>query len=197
MFGFLFPRRKLFVSPAIQGRLMSRIALYWVLYHFVLWHGAFAYQAIERGMESDTIAPPLLEQYADFATRNGGILLCAAAMLPVFLVDLLHLTHRIAGPLVRFQSTLRGMTEGENVEPVKIRRGDLLAELEVAFNDYVEVYLRTRQRPVTKLTMNRQEADLIHQIVDLKTTLEGLDGRLTADSPSEKESPVPLPVGLN
>lgn len=176
MFKSLLPRKKIFVSRIIQGRIATRIAAYWVMYHFVLWHALFAYRYVADRLQSDVVAGrPFGQIYGEFFDQYHPVLYCALAMLPVFLIDLFHLTHKVAGPLIRFQKSLKAMTAGESVERIKLRKGDLLIEFEQVFNDYVDAYRHTRQLAAASLPMTEKEASLIHQIVDLKAALEELD----------------------
>ena len=47
MFSKLFQRKKKFVSGPIQGRLLLRMGVYWVLYHVILWHALFIFRYVE------------------------------------------------------------------------------------------------------------------------------------------------------
>ena len=181
MLKALLPRKKIFVSRIIQGRLATRIGCYWVLYHFVLWHALFAYRYAEYRLEHEGPPASFRELYGGFADQYYPVLICALAMLPVFLIDLFHLTHKIAGPLIRFQKSLRAMTAGEPVSRIRLRKGDLLTELEQDFNNYVDCYERRRQARHPGRTMDESDASLIQQIVDLRTVLEECGGSSPAE----------------
>jgi sensor histidine kinase YesM len=166
MFSRLIPRKKIFVSGRIQGQLVLRLGLYWVLYHFVLWHALFAYHFVEQRMSGTITAVPFGELYASFWTRYYPIVMCAVCMLPIFLVDLVRLSHRIAGPLVRFRNSLQQMIAGEEVRHVRLRKGDLLTELETTFNTYVDVYEGHRRERVAAAKMSDRDAQRIEAIVE-------------------------------
>src|SRR4029077_7571239 len=51
--------------------------------------------------------------------------------------DILKLTHRFVGPLVQFQKCLAGLARGEKVADVRIRKGDMLGELQDSFNEFL------------------------------------------------------------
>ncbi|MGE3316232.1 MAG: hypothetical protein AB7O26_14035 [Planctomycetaceae bacterium] len=133
-------RRKYYVSPLIQGRLITRMAGYWCVYHLFLWHAMFLYRVLQYRDAVAAGAPevPWWNLYTSFVVDNSTMLICAVLVFPLILWDMIHLTHRVAGPLVRFQNTLRRMSEGEDVKEVKLREGDLLDELRDAFNDYLD-----------------------------------------------------------
>lgn len=141
-------RKKILVSRPIQGRLMARFATYWVVYHVALWHAMFLYAYIQQHRVNEMLtatgkipegasAVSFIEMYGKFFQTNHSVLLCAAAMLPVFLWDLAKLAHRVAGPVVRFRDVLSRLARGERVEQVKLRKGDLMQSLEGAFNEYL------------------------------------------------------------
>jgi hypothetical protein len=138
------PRKKSFVNARIQGRIIGRIAAYWVLYHLVLWLGLFVYRfaqhraAVAAGAELMSIR----DLYSQFVSEYYPMLSCACLILPLFMIDFVRLTHRIAGPLVRFRIALVQLMQGHRVNEVELRKGDLLTEFQVAFNEFLSFYNR-------------------------------------------------------
>lgn len=134
-----YPRKRLFVNRDIQGRLLARTGLYWILYHAVLWMAMFFIRYAEhRGAVMAGAEPRSFgDLYGEFVHENSSLWVCAFAILPIVLWDLLKFSHRVAGPLVRFQRTLESLTAGQTVNEVRLRRGDLLFDLEIAFNQYL------------------------------------------------------------
>jgi hypothetical protein len=128
-------RKQVYVGWSIQGRLLLRLAIFWVLYHFVLWHAMFLATGLVAAIDHGS----LLEAYRDFAAQNALTLLCMIAAAPVFLWDILKFSHHVAGPLVRFQTTLRQMARGERVDRISLRPNDMTMELLDAFNEFIEV----------------------------------------------------------
>ena len=80
---------------------------------------------------------PFNEVYGQFTREHFSVILCALAILPLVIWDVLKMTHRIAGPLVRFQNCLRLLIAGTPVREVKLRKDDLLIELQQVFNEYL------------------------------------------------------------
>ncbi|MBL7068601.1 MAG: methyl-accepting chemotaxis protein [Candidatus Omnitrophica bacterium] len=69
------------------------------------------------------------------------IILSAVVGITVLIAGLLvfiFLSHRIAGPLYRFESALRGLQSGDLSSRVRLRKTDQLAELESAMNEAVD-----------------------------------------------------------
>lgn len=133
------PRKRLFVNREIQGRLLARTALYWVLYHAVLWMAMFFYRYAEHRGAMMAGAEPrsFADLYGQFVHEHHSMWFCAFAILPIVLWDLLKFSHRVVGPLVRFQRTLESLTAGETIQEVRLRRGDLLFDLQTTFNQYL------------------------------------------------------------
>ena len=132
-------RQKLFVNRAIQGRLLVRIGLYWFLYHGVLWMSLFLFRYAEhRGaMQAGALPRSFADLYQQFAREYFGVWVCAIAVAPIVLWDLLKFSHRIVGPIVRFKNTLDGLSAGKKVDHVRLRDGDLLLDLQDTFNKYL------------------------------------------------------------
>ena len=134
-----YPRKRLFVNREIQGRLLGRTALYWVLYHAVLWMAMFFYRYAEhRGAVMAGAEPRSFgDLYGQFVHEHHSMWFCAFVILPIVLWDLLKFSHRVVGPLVRFQRTLESLTAGEAIQEVRLRNGDLLFDLQHTFNQYL------------------------------------------------------------
>lgn len=72
-----------------------------------------------------------------------GLIVTVAALLPAILVIGVLATHRVAGPVYRFETYLRLVAMGETDEPCVVRKGDELKDL----CDLINVALhRTRER---------------------------------------------------
>lgn len=164
-----YPRKRLFVNREIQGRLLARTSLYWVLYHAVLWMAMFLYRyaehrgAVMAGAEPRSFA----DLYGQFVHEHHAMWFCAFAILPIVLWDLLKFSHRVVGPLVRFQRTLESLTAGDAVQDVRLRRGDLLFDLQTTFNQYL-ASLRTLQAdsPLTAQSNGSGELNAGSDLID-------------------------------
>jgi hypothetical protein len=131
-------RKRIYISNAIQGRLMLRIGIYWGLYHIVLWHAIFLYRYTEyRVAASMAGAVSFGAMYGQFVLDYYPLAVCALAALPVVLIDMLQLTHRIAGPLHRCTIALRDLRSGKPVRPFGLRKGDWLTEFHSELNGYL------------------------------------------------------------
>jgi hypothetical protein len=157
----------------IQGRLLANLATYWFVYHVVLWYGLFFFWYQNRRQEilASGEYMQFSDLYGEFVLEHYPLALCAAAVLPIILWDMLKLTHRIAGPLVRFQNVLRQLTRGERVERIKLRRGDLLVELQDAFNEYIESLNEPKGHPESQDARDTQADVLFEDLGAIKQTI--------------------------
>ena len=128
-------RKQVYVSRAIQGRLLVRLGAYFIAYHLFLWHILFVTQELPFGGSAS-----FTERYAAFFEQHAILLVFMAAVLPILLWDVLKFSHRIAGPFVRFEQALRQMASGETIEPISLRKGDLVLEFLDVFNEFVAAH---------------------------------------------------------
>ncbi len=120
--------------------MLRQMTFYWFVYHLVLWHVMFCYRYLQYRGELLAGGLPLsfTELYSSFVSQHYSMLVCAVAVLPIVLWDMLKTTHRIAGPLVRFRNVIGQITRGEAVKKVGLRKGDMLGDFLVSFNSLIE-----------------------------------------------------------
>jgi hypothetical protein len=169
------PRKRIFVSRPIQGQLTLRLGMYWLLYHFVLWHVLFVYHFLQQRLVPTEQVLSFQELYTTFVRHYFPIIICSIAMLPIFLVDLVRLSHRIAGPVVRFRSVLDDMIAGRPVQHIRLRRGDLMMELEEKFNQYIDVYEQERARRSPEATLSEEQAALLAELTQTREAVAPLE----------------------
>lgn len=191
MFSKLLQRKKRFVSGAIQGRLLLRMGVYWILYHIILWHALFIFRYVEYRVESTTTGAykPIGELYHQFTLDYYPIIFCAVFALPIVLVDLMNLTHRIAGPLLRFQHALQALAAGEEVQKVGLRKGDLLVEFQGEFNKYLDFVNQQKKAEAAQIaSMTSHEEELLIEVDQLrKSVQDALGNAVTSADPDCSE----------
>lgn len=183
MFRFSPFRDRRFVSRRIQGRLMARVGLYWVLYHVVLWHGLVGYRYIHFRMTGAVGQAPISfwEQFGQLAVDYSPVLLCGLLTLPVVLIDTLFVSHRIAGPLVQLGNALRELKNGRTVDRIVLRRQDLLTEFQHEFNAYLAWLEQKSVAPVGgavnfPVPTRSDEAEIAAQIAEFRAPTPDVAG---------------------
>jgi len=179
-------RKKLFVSRKIQGRMLLKLALYWGVYHLVLWHAMFVYRYLQYRADvlGGATQVPFAELYSTFVTQHYSMILCAVGLFPIIFWDMVKVTHRIAGPLVRFQNKLRDMKNGERPEPIKLRKGDLLVDLQDAFNEYVAILDTKPRRESLDDTEECREREVVESLQEISSVAGGHEGDEKRTQPS-------------
>jgi hypothetical protein len=122
-------RKKHFVDQSVQGTILLRLVLHWVL--FVVTAGLFLYFVELLGGAPRNAGKNLV-------SRHGPTVLAVLALAPIFLNDLCKLTNRFAGPMVRLRRAMHDLAQGREVAPVHFRDRDFWKELAVDFNRVVE-----------------------------------------------------------
>lgn len=124
-----FKRGGHLVRSNVQRDVLLRFVLHWVglgvLYFAVVFCMHFF-----LGDPSETV-PSILRQMWE---RYSLLVVVTFAMVPYFMYDLIKLTHRFAGPMVRFGNALHRSALGEMVEPIHFRKGDYWQEIADDFN---------------------------------------------------------------
>lgn len=135
-------RKKRYVNAYVQGRILGRIAGYWILYHIVLWHGLFVYRYAQVRMSAadGETSGGVQSVYWQFCIDYSPLLVCSLLIMPLFMLDFLRLTHRFVGPLVRVRDSLIKLMDNERVATVEFRKGDLLPEIQTTFCDFLAFY---------------------------------------------------------
>ncbi len=127
-------RRKRFIDPKVQGALVRRFLLHWLL--FVV--SAFALLVIWQVLVSGDPLAGFSNALHDVWVRNLPVFVVLVLLLPAFVKDTIALSNRFAGPIVRLRESLRDLAEGRTVEPIKMREGDFWHELGELFNRAVQ-----------------------------------------------------------
>ena len=122
-------RHKLLVHDQIQKTLIKRALLYssaCVLFMVLPATLVSAFRNPERLL-------PL--HFVDVLIAYWPVLASAVVLGPIAAYDMLRLSNRFVGPVVRITNELKRVAAGENVEPIVFREGDYWHEVAIAFND--------------------------------------------------------------
>lgn len=132
----MYQRKKVFVSSTIQGRLVGQLGFYWLLYTFLLWHATYLIET----MSVEGVPEPIAISYTRFCSQHLVWLLCMVGGIPIILWDMIKMTHRVAGPLVRLERVVRDMACGKKVEPIVLRPNDMLGHFVDTLNELITVH---------------------------------------------------------
>jgi hypothetical protein len=122
-------RRRALVDPEVQGGVLRKIAIHWVLFFIcnalamMIWIRLFEQPDADWGQ---TIGDTLL--------RFLPFFIITMALIPAFVWDTLKLTNRFAGPILRLRSALADASAGRAVSPLHFRTNDFWQEIAENFN---------------------------------------------------------------
>ena len=164
-------RRQYFIKKSFQARfiigftalLIIQSALIGVLFM------RMSSQTLTTGYSGSRF---LIDKTSSFFLLNFVIVSVsvAVAMLIAGCLVFVYLSHRIAGPLYRFEHGLKELSEGNLKERITLRKTDQLAELQDAVNQ-AAAKIENRVKEIKK---NLGEADLLAAGGDLKKAREAI-----------------------
>ena len=121
-------RAFLFIDREVQGALLLRTACYWLFCLFSITLIVLCWNALT--------GPP--RRFVDLATefylRYSPALAASLIMLPIVLFDVLRLSNRFVGPVVRLRIGLNELAEGRPAQPLNFRDDDFWRSLANEFN---------------------------------------------------------------
>ena len=121
-------RKQLFVDPKVQGALVLRTVLYWVICLVTITLMLLCWRILTGP------ARMFYTHLDDMWFHFGPALVASTLLLPLVILDMIRLSNRFAGPLLRLRRSMRALAHGEHVEPIEFRDGDFWQEFANEFN---------------------------------------------------------------
>jgi hypothetical protein len=128
----LVQRKRFFVDPQVQGALLYRSFLYWLVCIGLMTAMLACWQVFTGPPQ------PLVEVFATLWFNYAPALVVAVLVLPLMLFDVVRFSNRFVGPVYRLRSSMRQIGRGEEIGPIKFREGDFWIEVADEFNRVVE-----------------------------------------------------------
>lgn len=123
-------RKQNFVDSTVQGALLRRIIMHWVMYFIVAGIAIVLLQAMLSGPDGKPMIERVFDEVREF-TLVGLILIC---IFPAFLLDTVRFSNRFVGPVGRLRRYLRQLGNDGNTERLSFRGGDFWAEMAEEYN---------------------------------------------------------------
>lgn len=120
-------RSRKFIDRRIQGALVLRVLLYWIVSALVQVL-VVAYMSIVGGSDSVHVHAQEFWWHIKLAAFSSVLI------LPFLLLDIIRLSHRWVGPIYRMRSALKSLAQGDSIAPLVFREGDFWQELAADFN---------------------------------------------------------------
>lgn len=125
------PRRQFFVDPKVQGTLLARGASYWLLTCLTVFLGLLVWQTVNGP------ARIFYKQLDAIWFRYAPVFVLLALLLPIFAYDVLRVSNRFVGPMVRMRRAMKKLARGEQVAPVVFRDNDFWQDFATDFNEFI------------------------------------------------------------
>lgn len=122
-------RQQVFADRAIQSSLAWRLAGHWLLFTGLL-------LVLNTFLQMSFLFPQQAfgDAFRSAAWAQIPLLVCVAALVPLFTRDALRISNRLAGPMVRLRKSLKSLAAGEKVPPLVFRENDYWLESATEFN---------------------------------------------------------------
>jgi len=136
-----FKRRRILINKSIQF-VFSGITIYFILIVIIVVGGLTYFITLNTILSQLEIENKFINAYE--IVKNINILLLKRTgfliLLLIILVFYLEIRflHRVAGPLFRIEKTLKEISEGKDVEPIKLRKKDFYKTLADEVNKIIE-----------------------------------------------------------
>jgi hypothetical protein len=122
-------RKHLFVDRKVQGALIARVVMYWVACLITIFLMLLCW---------DIVAGPTRMFYMHFDHIwffYGPAAIASLLLLPLVIVDIVRVSNRFVGPLLRLRRSIRALARGEHVEPIEFRGNDFWYDFADEFNE--------------------------------------------------------------
>ncbi|MGA2255546.1 MAG: hypothetical protein ABSG53_12855 [Thermoguttaceae bacterium] len=121
-------RKRFFVDYRVQGALIVRVVLYWLMCLLTIMLLLLGWGMIASPNR------PLNTQLTELWTLHGPAAVASLLVLPAVILDLLRASNRFAGPMFRLRRSLHDLAQGKPVAAVRFRQGDFWQEFADDFN---------------------------------------------------------------
>lgn len=125
-------RQRLFVDPEVQAALLLRVVTYWVLCLAAVALMLLCWRVIAGPPR------PVFAHLEELWFRFGPPFFASLVVLPLILMDIIRLSNRFSGPLIRLRRSMRALARGESVNPLRFRQGDFWKDFADEFNAVAE-----------------------------------------------------------
>jgi hypothetical protein len=147
-------RRSQYVDSKVQGALVWRVFLYWVACQAIFLSALVCWEMFTGS------ARPIYEQFDLIWYRYAPALILSAIVLPIILLDLIRLSNRFVGPMVRFRRAMRDLSRGHAVFPLSFRDNDFWRDCATDFNRLAERIQALQQtRDIINSQIGQEELD--------------------------------------
>ena len=150
-------RTKQLIDPKVQGTLIFRVVVYWVLCTFGIFSLLASVPVVVCTLGLND--PPPASQLVYQTWVNFWPAVCASLlMLPLVVIDVLRVSNRFAGPAFKMRRALRDLANGKDVEELRFREKDFWRDFADEFNR-VSQLVQNQRRELERDEQSNRETD--------------------------------------
>jgi hypothetical protein len=154
-----------FIDTKVQGALMVRTAIYWMFWLLSVSLMLICWNAYTGPSKK------FIDLVADLFHRYGPGLIASLVVLPIVMMDVVRLSNRFVGPVMRLRGALQELAAGRPVKPLHFRDDDFWRELA---GDLNEVAARLNRG-------GTQSVDATQPIAEFLTAMDCSDSIASSD----------------
>ena len=126
-------RKQNYVDSHVQGALLRRICVHWVVF-FVVAAGAIIFLQALMGDPGKSIAERISFETKEFMFMG----MVMVSLFPAFMLDTIRFSNRFVGPIARLRRYLRELQKG-NTEHCSFRGNDFWNDMATEFNNVADI----------------------------------------------------------
>lgn len=134
-------RTSFLIDPKVQWALIRRLMMHWCLMLLALVSAGVVIELFS-GDEDVTFLGAIKSSFG----TQGPLIVLMFLLVPVYLHDVVKISHRFAGPMLRLRRILKSLAKGGNGAQLKFRPGDFWQETADDFNRFYAKHMETRKR---------------------------------------------------
>jgi hypothetical protein len=115
----------------VQGALVGRAILDWVVCLIMIALMLLCWRIVTGP------ARPFYTHFDDMWFFYGPPAVASFLLLPLVIVDIIRLSNRFSGPMLRLRRSMRALARGEHVTPIEFRESDFWHDFAEEFNQVV------------------------------------------------------------
>jgi nitrogen fixation/metabolism regulation signal transduction histidine kinase len=126
-------RQTMYIDPVVQGQLIRRVLLHWICFVTTVLFTLILVESLTAHESNNTV-----EHLQSALSRHLFFFIVLATMLPLFVMDMVRISHRFSGPLLRIRQSFRTVANGGTFQPIRLREKDFLQDLTDDYNRMME-----------------------------------------------------------
>lgn len=125
-------RKQLLVDGRVQGGLAAKLVFYWFCMLLAVLLIGFCWRLL-TGPGGDA-----RHQLLAVGRQLIPVLIGSLLLLPMLIVDALRWSNRYAGPALRIRTALKTLAQGQQIQPILLRKDDFWSDAAEALNQLAQ-----------------------------------------------------------